>query len=186
LDGEDVSIYSGCGFYKNFHGFVDFVTDLQRQSKDIDFFVLKSIGHDLEDKKRHEDLAVVFRVGIGWVGDKEVFRYIPFADNYPWGHKSARIFLKGMCLIGWQFKIYPHCVEVSSDSISKVMSGTYVPHRLLKNLTWAKWHLDDYIVTRVESHVAKDEEEAVEIRQLLEQQGILARLPSSKGVPLGM
>jgi hypothetical protein len=186
FDGEDSAIYDGFGFYKDFQGFVDFVIDLRRQSKDIDFFVLKSIGHDLEDKERHEDLAVVFRVSMQWIGDKEVFRYIPFTDNYPWSHKPARIFLKAMCLICWQFEIHPCCVEVSSDSISKVMSGTFVPHRLLKNLTWTKWHLDDYIVTGGDSYVAKDEAEAVEMRQLLEQEGVLARLPTSKGVPHGM
>jgi hypothetical protein len=98
-------------------------------------------------------------------------------DNYLWAHAPARLHLKGMCAICWQIGIYPHCRELDAEIIQKLISGTVFPHALLQITRGRPWHLDDYIFTDCESVVAKDTEEALEVRAMLEEQKLLHRLP---------
>lgn len=175
LDGEDVSIYPSLQFYPDLHPFRDFVCQLNVAQENVDVFVIKPSECDVSVKRgdSHDEIAVVFRVLVCQFGQKNVYRYLPLTELYPWNHKPARIRLKAMGLICWTHHFYPLCIELPSVEVNRIASGGAFLHKQLEALLYAKkWHLDDFMFTRTQSHVAADEDEAQEAQALLHRHDI--------------
>ena len=177
LENGESPIYPYLGFYKNLPEFAAWARELRKKWPDVGYFVLKPKDLDPLDKSADGDVVVVFRACIANLGDKSIYRYFPFTEDYPWNHTPARLHLKGMCLICWGLNIYPFCRSTSTEVIQRMLGGAEFPELLLAKTFGRQWHLDDYILTSQESVAAKDEPEAREVRKLIERQCIETPAP---------
>lgn len=177
LDTGGCGIYPRIMVYKNLRGFVELLDGLLKSESNIEGFCFKTKENKLEKSaSNHEPICLFFRAELAILGDKTIYRYYFLDDTWPWGHSPARIELKAVCLLCLQRTVYIRCRNAPRKKIEAVLSGAEFPARLNENSSGAHWHLDDYALLRSESVVAKDEEEALEVRQHLRELGLKLEL----------
>lgn len=126
-------------------------------------------------------IAVFLRGAVTTLDDSVVWRDYLLDDGWVWDHQPARIELKALCLIAWQFGLVPFCHSAKAADVDKLLDGKIFCGELLEASRGKRWHLDDYIFTTGESAQVKDADEALAVRDYLKETGVFPLMLAATG-----
>ena len=181
LDGKDAPIYPRLFFYKDMDRYIDFLSEVTSKYEDVSGFAFKSPEDDLKNSGKRFPIALIFRAVVGSLGEEPIYKYFIIGDEWPWEYPRTRIQFKAMVFAAFKFKAYIMAYDLPEDEINRLLWGQTFPGPVLDNLHHVTWHPDDYVFTSDESSVAKDPEEAAELRKLIKQSEWVKKLEAATG-----
>lgn len=182
LDLADDHIYGSFAVYKNLRKFLDLLIELKSRHACVEMHAVKGVGNRLETWGGLESIAVFLREEVDRLDEAgAVWRDFAICDQWNWTHPPARIELKAMALMAWQFRITIDSHVVKQTRIDDFLKGKLLCGELIRDSSIHAWHLDDYIFTSSESKCATDEQEALVVRQHLEDLGLMMPLLAATG-----
>jgi hypothetical protein len=179
LEGEAVPPYECRYVYRDALALIEFLEEITKRHQTLYLWCFKSTAVPLEEMG-NDDLYLVICANTLALGDRTIERFYPLESDWPWDHAPARIGFKTLVFICWSFGIHAWGREAPLSEIQAVRDGIKLPSALNQYRSSARWYPDDYIFTSAESQVAKDSDEALLVRNQLEKEGLLARLPRSE------
>lgn len=119
LDGASDQIYPLHDFYKRPDKFVQFIAELQRQSRgDVRGVVLVAASEQFEDTA-----LVILEQQIGFLGDRPLYRY-HIANNWMFSYWKSRAYLTACVALAWNAKFYVLGRKVPIELIRNFKTGT--------------------------------------------------------------
>lgn len=176
LDGKDVPIYPVLNYYKDMESYLAFMAEINGKYEEIRAFAFKAPEDKLEKSGKRFPIALIFRASVGEIGEERIYRYFIIGDEWSWEYPRARVQFKAMVFVALKFKVYITGFDLLKGEIDKLIWGQLFPGPVLTRLSHITWHPDDYIFTSKESAVAKDDEEALEARELIRRDGLMMKL----------
>lgn len=176
LEGKSARIYPYLDFYQNMPRFIDFMYDLTKRHKDIRAIAIKSPDDKLKKGGRSSAIALLFETKIAGLDDEPIYKYIVSSDNWDWSYEKSRIQFKAMVFVAWQFNVVIKGSVLPKKAIESLLAGEVFPGPLVDNISRAAWHPDDYIFRIGESAAVEDDEEAMQAREFLEDNGVMQKL----------
>lgn len=116
--------------------------------------------HSTEDQR----LALILVENIASLGEQEINRYHIFADGWCWNYEPTRIQVKAMARIFHrQFRRPIPIFQVGREVIDKLEVGGLVPHKFVQGSMCPDPCLEDYVLDKGESYVAKEVDELPQV-----------------------
>lgn len=124
LDGAEQQIYPEHEFYKRPEDFVKFLDELRASNPDGR---ITGVLITPDERDWNTEALLVLQETIGFVGDKEIYRY-HLCDNWIFSYWKARGYLTACIAIAWKRQVYVH--------------GTYSTKKIIDNLIQGQTLLD--------------------------------------------
>lgn len=117
-----------------------------------------------EKHRRSQPITLVIVEKIGELGSEDIYRYLPFRDEWEWNYPKSRIQLKAMVrlvseVMGSPVPLY----RVSRTVVHRVAAGLCVPRQYLQGSLLTEPSLEDHALSLEESAVAKECEELPDV-----------------------
>jgi hypothetical protein len=118
-------------------------------------------GSDLDrSSSKSQFLALVVCEPIGSIGEKQVFRYQVFRDEWDWTHRGCRLQLKAMARwLDQVRKIPTPLFRTTRKNIDRILQGRHIPRLELDRCCITEPSLEDFALARSESVQARDVDE---------------------------
>lgn len=175
LDGVSNRIYKSLDFYKNVHGFIDFLYNLtQNYNKRVRVYAFKCTKDLKRDRTFSPEIALLLKVPIGQIDRKDIFKYIPIGTNWHWDYWRTRYQFKVITLICKKLSIYIQGFDLTTEEILGLHNGTVFPERILKNMNPGRtWYPEDYVDLPYENVKVKENDEKDSLYEYIKDQGYL-------------
>lgn len=123
LDGAEKQIFPIHRFYKYPHAFFEFLDALRAASpdKELSGVVLAPIV-----PASNARALLVLQETVGWVGDKEIFRY-HFCDEWTLSYWKSRTYLTACVAIAWRQGVFIHGAHADEERLQKLTRGLALP-----------------------------------------------------------
>lgn len=169
LEGCDERIYDYLATYKEPQLLLDHLRSLWHQPAwanevGTPLRILSTTKHlDYREDYSYE-LAPILVEPVAKLGEETIYRYHVYQDGFSWDHSSARIELKAIALTAYKalhkpIPIYP----ISERDMEAVLEGRRIPFSLLGRCLNTDPSLEDYILDKSESVVAKETDELPDV-----------------------
>lgn len=119
LDGADQQPHLIHSFYKHPEDFENFIANLRSLNPEGE---LRGVVISPLDENGRTPALMILEEGIGWVGQKLIYRY-HLCDNWPFSYWKARAYLTACIAIAWKNKIYVRGRKAASKKIAPFAEG---------------------------------------------------------------
>lgn len=120
-------------------------------------------------------LAPVLVERIATLGDEEICRYHVYRDGFDWSHLPSRIELKAIARVVFRGLNAPvPLFLVSPKVMDDILDGKLIPRRFLSGCLITNPSLEDFALSKEESHVAKETEELPAVLDYIKQNRLQA------------
>jgi len=191
LELVDDRVYAPFNVYKNLRKFLDLLSRSKSRNANAALHVVKGCDNRLTESSGSQPIVVFLREEIARPDDANpVWRDVNIDDHWIWTYQPGRIELKAMALMAWQFDSPVYSYVTKQKHINAFLEGKSLCGELISDASIHAWHLDDYIFTLAESACSQDEQEALKVREYLEEENLMVPLLEAVGrttlkVPLG-
>lgn len=178
LEGVDDRIYEYLGTYKNPRKLLDQLhglwhrTDCQNEP-DAPLRILSTSSHLDYRSPAHPVLAPILVEPIAMLGDETIYRYHIYQDGYCWDHPPARIELKAIALTAYRGMHWPLPIHVIDQrDMTALLEGRRIPRSLLDACLLTDPSLEDFVLDKAQSVVAKETEELPAVLDYMARAGL--------------
>jgi hypothetical protein len=172
LEGVDDQIYTGLHCYKQPELFFEHLASLPFNPDNplnTPLRVLTTTKQLDRNNSHHQLLAPVLLEKVAELGDEDIYRYHIYQDGFDWGYSPSRIELKALTqLVLKALHIVPLFL-ITDDEMEKVLEGRLIPGKFLQGCLVTNPSLEDYVMTKEESVVAKEVDELPDVKSYIEQ-----------------
>lgn len=176
LEGVDEEIYDYLATYKQPTLLLERLTSICTNLTERPSFPLRVLvtRRNLNWRDGNvQQLAPVLVERIAIFGEEEICRYHIFRDGFDWSHTPARTELKAITRVIYDALHMPAPLFViSSKQMDNILEGRLIPRRFLSGCQLTNPSLEDYVLSREESSVAKESEELPTVLSYIEQHGL--------------
>lgn len=173
LEGIDEEIYDYRSCYKQPDVLLEHMENIVREKDVRGSFPLRvfTTRKNLDFMDENEQLlAPVIVEKIAELGEKEIFRFHIYRDEFDWGYFPCRIELKAITrIVDKQLRTTVPLFVISEKEMSLLLAGKLIPHSLFRGPLVTNPSLEDYALTKQESVVAKETEEIPEVMQYIDE-----------------
>lgn len=118
-------------------------------------------------------MAPVLLEKITDLGEETIYRYHVYQDGIDWSHSSARIELKAIArLAATKLGIVIPLHVITNKEMEGVLAGKIIPRRFLEGCQITDPSLEDYVLNKAESVVAKEFDELPAVFDYIEKHGL--------------
>lgn len=117
LEGAESLVYPCHDFYKHPESVAPFLTALKERNPDggLDGVLISPI-------EKHGDAVVVLSEVIGWVGEKEIYRY-HLCNNWLFDYWKSRAYLTAFVATAWKHGVYIRGRSLPGREIKRIAEG---------------------------------------------------------------
>jgi hypothetical protein len=120
-------------------------------------------------------LALVLVEQIAMLGEENICRYHVYRDGFDWSHLPARLELKAIVRVVFDALHTPvPLFVVSRKEMDDILDGKLIPRRFLNGCQITNPSLEDYALSEVHSHVARETEELPAVLAYIERHHLRA------------
>lgn len=174
LDGASERIYESPWCYKHPKGFFIELARLETPAAIAPVRAVTTampLDYQVGVEQRVE---LVMVETVGWIGEREIHRYRPFADGWVWGYPECRLQLKALiAACGKQVPLF----KVSREAIDGLYAGEQFPGEVMRGPLLSTPSLEDYCMPQSRNWHARETEELPMVEEYI------AAIPN--GLPYG-
>lgn len=178
LEGVDDRIYEYLGTYKDPRELLDQLRSLWHRPAWQNMLgsplrILSTSLHLDYRSPAYHVLTPILVEPIATLGEETIYRYHVYQDGFPWDHDPARIELKAIALATYNslhkpIPIYP----ISQRDMDDLLEGRRIPRSLLRSSISTDPSLEDFVLDKTQSVVAKETEELPAVREYMTMMGL--------------
>lgn len=122
LDGADKQVHPTHSFYKRPSEFAFFLNNLRNTNPGGE---LGGVVIAPSDSNENAAALLILEEGIGWVGEKPIYRY-HLCDDWAFSYWKARAYLTACVAIAWKQSVYVRGSQGTSKEIDLLSQGEYL------------------------------------------------------------
>lgn len=167
LEGIGNEIYEYRTFYKRPELFFEYLNQVKYDEWCFPFRIITPEDKfDLNNDNR-QPFTIIFVEKVAELDDEDIFRF-HLDSGWSWSHSPCRIEIKALAKLYWQQAHHPISIhQVPNDIYYQIENLEMIPHRYLGALI-TNPSLEDYVITRQESGVAKETQELPYVDQYIQ------------------
>lgn len=173
LEGVDDEIYEYLSCYKEPEQLLKQIATFKidpKQSRRFLFRVLTTTKKLDPNSSSAQLMAPVLLEQIAQLGNDKIYRYHIYRDEFDWRYAPARIELKALVRVVWMvFRTAVPLYVVSKDVMQGILAGELIPTKYLKGGQVTNPSLEDYVLRKKESGVAKEVGELPDVLRYIEE-----------------
>lgn len=160
IEGTELEIYPYRSCYKQLTSLLEILPHSEELLAHFPVRVLFE-GADLDRSSSNSQLlALVVCEPIGSIGEKQVFRYQVFRDEWNWTHRGCRLQLKATARWLVQVRRIPTPLfRTTRNNIDRILQGRHIPRLELDRCCITEPSLEDFALARSESVRAREVDE---------------------------